>query len=95
MKEKHLQKRIVDQLNSLQGCKAVVTTGQLEAGCPDVLGTYSGMTFAIEVKTENNQPSQLQRHRLHQWQDAGAATTVAWEGFDAKEWILQRYKEKT
>lgn len=86
MRERHLQSRICDALNGHPGCKAIITRG-LEAGTPDILGCHHGRMFAVEVKRNGAEPTAIQRHRLKQWEAAGAFCTVADEEFSAREFL--------
>lgn len=86
MRERHLQSRICDALNERPDCKALVTRG-LEAGTPDILGCYRCRMFAVEVKRDGAEPTAIQRHRLRQWEAAGAFCTVADEEFSVREFL--------
>ncbi len=77
MRERQLQKRIADQLNEAPGCKVHVTLGgYVNYGEPDILGCYHGQMIVIEVKTGDGIVSEIQKHRLKEWEDAGAYTVV-------------------
>ena len=77
MKESNLERRLLNKLNNLDGCRARSTLGgHTEYGTPDIFGCFRGKTLVIEVKTEDGKVSKLQRHRLKQWRDAGAFTAV-------------------
>jgi len=86
MRESNLQGRIWEALNAHPACKAIITHG-LEAGTPDIIGCYQGHLFAIEVKADDNEPRAIQRHRLRQWEAAGAFCTVAGEEFSVREFL--------
>jgi hypothetical protein len=86
VREGNLQGRICDALNEHPHCKAVITRG-LEAGTPDILGCRRGRMFAVEVKSGGAGPTAIQRHRLRQWEDAGAFCTVADEEFSVREFL--------
>ena len=86
MRESNLQSRIYEALNANPGCKAVITHG-LESGTPDILGCYRGRLFAIEVKTAGSPLTTIQRHRMRQWEKAGAFCCGADEEFSVPKFL--------
>jgi len=86
MRESNLQGHIHRALNEYPGCKALITCG-LESGTPDIMGCYRGRMFALEIKTEGGSPTAIQRHRLSQWEAAGAFCAVADEEFSVREFL--------
>ena len=77
-KESRIQARIVNGLNDIPGCKAIVIHGSpfIERGTPDITGSFRGKSFWIETKQPGEQPEPLQTFRLQQWADAGARSGV-------------------
>ena len=77
-KESTIQKRIVDYLNSLPYCKAVINHGNAwqGSGRPDIFASYRELFLALEVKTETGQLTKLQLHELNKWSETGAIIGV-------------------
>lgn len=94
MRERTLQTKIMQFLNDMDSVKAIVTTGQNEAGTPDLVGSCQGQMFCIECKIGSNKLSRIQKHRLKEWSEAGAVCIVAWEDFD-KDKFLEAMDEDT
>ena len=84
MLETQLTNRILGELNSVEGCKAIKTHGgqYLEAGTPDIVGCYRGHMFALEVKVGDRPPEAIQKHRLDQWGAMGAFAIIVREDFE-------------
>lgn len=62
------------------GVKVQKTHGsQRRHGTPDLLGSWQGRMFAIEMKrSEKEKPTKLQQEQLDEWAAAGAITGVAY-----------------
>ena len=91
MKESALVHNLLKALNAA-GAKAIKIHGSAfsEAGTPDIIGAagfQSGRAFAIECKVGRNQPTALQRQRLHEWECGGAVTAIAREDFDVAKFL--------
>lgn len=78
MKESELQKQILFILNSDPKCKAVaVTVGPFgRKGEPDIMGSYGGRMFVIEVKLPGKELTKIQEKRIVEWKQAGALAGV-------------------
>lgn len=78
IRESIIQKRILEYLNGLPGCKAynMHGNGYQGAGRPDIIACCRGQFLALEVKTDNGQPTRLQLHELEKWREAGAVASV-------------------
>lgn len=78
-RESSLQKAALDRLNALPRCKAVNFHGSpfAERGTPDIVGTYNGLAFVVEMKRPGEVPEPLQLHRLREWRAAGARAGIA------------------
>lgn len=81
--ERNLQAALLQYLKKLrQGDPTLVyrkkhgTAGGI-AGDPDLYGCWRGVPFAIELKRPGEDPTELQRYHLNEWQAAGAVTGVA------------------
>lgn len=77
--ETTLLNKIQAQLNGYTGLKYIKTHGSANTstGEPDLIGSYCGKAFAIEVKTGSNKLTKIQKMRLKEWRDAGAYVGVA------------------
>jgi len=78
MKERDLQKAILDYLNALEGCKAInlAISPEMEVGTPDIVASMHGFALFIEVKTPQGDLSRIQQRRIQQWQEADALVLV-------------------
>jgi hypothetical protein len=87
MREAYLVRRVIAALNLVEGCYAmkVHQTRYSRSGEPDIVGSFMGQSFAIEVKRPGGRPTDLQLYRLNQWAKAGARAGVATSVADAKE----------
>lgn len=66
---------ILEYLNSIPGGKAINIHGSIysERGTPDVVGCINGRMVAFECKrTEDEEPTKIQKWRLSEWIAAGA-----------------------
>ena len=66
---------ILEYINSLPGGKAINIHGGIysERGTPDVIGCINGKMVAFECKrTEDEEPTKIQKWRLSEWIAAGA-----------------------
>ena len=88
MRESALQARILRELNAVPGCKAVKLT-PVEVGSPDIIGSYLGRAFVIEVKVGGKKPRRIQSLRLAQWAAAGAVAGEAREAFETAAFLLR------
>lgn len=86
VKESVIVSEILRELNSIPGCYAVKIHGDpyLRKGTPDILGSYRGHAFALEVKRPGGKPTTLQIHELGKWMEAGALIGVVSSVEDAK-----------
>jgi 5-methylcytosine-specific restriction endonuclease McrA len=77
-KEKTLQKKAIKFLEEQPGthCLNIHGSALQRAGEPDLLCCVAGRTLAIELKKWPKFPTPLQKHRMKEWRDAGAATFV-------------------
>ena len=89
MREATIQRRILDYLNSLPGCRAVNNhgNGYQGAGRPDIFACYRGRFLVLEVKNEKGQPTKLQLHELAKWQAAGAVAGIVRSVDDVRKLI--------
>lgn len=97
MRERQIQKRLIKQLNTEPGCKARVTLGgHTIYGEPDILGCYHGQMIVIEVKTGDGVVSEIQKHRLKKWEDAGAYTVVWRQGMSVSKFLeaVNEFRER-
>ena len=95
-KESTIQKKIVDYINSLPGCKAVVNHGSAwqGSGRPDIFACCQGRFVALEVKTEDGKLTRLQMHELSKWMESGAVVAVVRSVEDVKA-VLKRETART
>ena len=66
-------------LRELRGRGAWAFKVQLRAlrGIPDVIGCWQGYFFALELKTEDEEPDPLQRRVMHLIRKAGGKAEIA------------------
>lgn len=85
--ESTLTARILKALNRLPRTKAIKLHGSRyqEAGTPDLVCISNGIPFLLEVKTDDEQPTKIQRHRMDQWRRVGAIVAVIRSVSDAKK----------
>jgi hypothetical protein len=89
-KESDLNKKVVDWLNTIDGCFAKKRQGGPgNAGQPDVTGCINGIRIELEGKIGDNKPTKLQLKWLRKWSKAGAITGVYWSLSDAQQ-IVKR-----
>ena len=90
MTEAELTKKIRADLKAI-GAKAIKVRGarHTEPGTPDILGSWRGQFFAIEVKVGRNKCSAIQEQRLAEWAATGSVVVVAYE-----DWDVQAFMEK-
>jgi Holliday junction resolvase len=75
MKESRLARKLLKDLNKIEGVKAIKIHGgrYMEAGTPDIMGSARGRAFVIECKRSTKEtPGPLQKHRLAEWHEAEA-----------------------
>ena len=90
-REREIIKAILDYLNSLEKCKAIKIHGSafMEAGTPDIICCYQGLTLLFEVKRPGGNLSELQKLRLVQWSEAGAAVQVVTSADEVKTFLTR------
>ena len=80
--EKSLASRIVSDLNSRKGCKALkvqpIAMSGIEAGTQDIICGYRSRLLMIETKVDGNHLEHMQRLRCLQWHAAGAIVVIAY-----------------
>lgn len=83
--EESVVSTIMEALDELHFCEAFKVHGSPYArkGEPDIIGSYRGHSFAIEVKTGEETPTKIQQARLRHWLAAGARVGVAYSAEDA------------
>lgn len=76
--EQQIQKKIMTYLES-EGCYVVKVISASKSGVPDILGSYQGKFFGIEVKKPStmNTVSKLQEYNLNKIRESGGYSTVA------------------
>lgn len=75
VKESTLNKKVVDWLNSLEGCFAYKTHGGMyNPGHLDVSGCLHGIRIELEGKVGYNTPTKIQEGFIERWRAAGAIT---------------------
>ena len=86
--EQQIQSKIVKYLES-QGCYVVKVISASKAGVPDILGSYEGEFFGIEVKTPStcSNVSKLQEYNLDKIRESGGHSLVAWDVAMVEEFI--------
>lgn len=79
MTESALQKRVLEELKSEPGVRALRLTESpyLEAGTPDLLVVVEGRAVFVELKVEGEKPTPLQAYRGREWASVGALVGVA------------------
>jgi hypothetical protein len=90
--EARLTKRIADALNKLPNTYVrKVHGGRYGAGWPDLIGSSSGRTLALEVKTGKGGygVTKLQAAELAKWEKAGAVAGVVTSVDEALE-LMER-----
>ena len=76
-REKGIKGRIVERLNQIPGCYARgIHSSPFSKGWPDVMGSVSGRTLALEVKQPGKKATDLQAAELAKWFKSGAITGV-------------------
>lgn len=81
MKERDLQKLIKDYVISKGAYVENIHGGSIyqASGIPDLLVCYKGWFIGIEVKVGNNKPSEIQKVKLAQIQQAGGYAIVPYD----------------
>lgn len=82
---------ILRWLNSQPGVKAINIHGSVyqERGTPDILGSWRGRVFALEVKRPGGRVAPIQERRLREWAAAGAVSAVVCSLEDCRA-VLER-----
>jgi hypothetical protein len=78
-KENKIQASLIKGINKLPGCKAIaiIVSGGMEVGTPDVFACIQGKMYVIETKrTIDDNPTPIQYRRLNEWLDALAYPVV-------------------
>ena len=74
--EESQRKKIIDYINSMRGCKAIVMHTPLVRGNPDIFASIFGVCTVIEVKLDDHykyrKGQELQRNVLKEWKEAMA-----------------------
>ena len=84
MSEKALQNSIIRWIAKKQSAGVPIHhlkihgNGMQRSGEPDLIICYDGRFFAVELKHGSNKPTDLQKHRLKQWEKAGAVSAVVY-----------------
>ena len=95
--EKNFENKIKSYLKSI-GAYFIKTHGDRfsRVGTPDIIACINGHFVAVEVKSENGKPSELQLHHLKQIDLSGgfSAIIVPTEGVERIEkYIIENYPE--
>ena len=95
--EKNFENKIKSYLKSI-GAYFIKTHGDRfsRVGVPDIIACVNGHFVAVEVKSENGKPSELQLHHLKQIDLSGgfSAIIVPTEGVERIEkYIIENYPE--
>lgn len=88
MTEQQIQKKIITYLEK-EGCYVVKVMSASKAGVPDILGSYEGVFFGIEVKTPttSSNVSKLQEYNLDKIRESGGHSLVAWNVEQVEEFL--------
>lgn len=89
--EKRFEQKIRKYLDSLGAWSVKYHGNAMSAnGTPDLLVCLNGVFMAIEVKATHGRPSELQKYKINQINDAGGVAMVLWpEGFDTFRMICE------
>lgn len=91
MKESALRSKIVEALRAYSGFW-VVTHGEMyqQIGLPDIIGCYSGMLFALEVKLPGKEHTLTpqQARVLERIRRAGGKATMVTSVSDAMDFVF-------
>jgi len=74
--ESQIQRLILAFLRHLPSCWAVKYPGAIVRGVPDLIGSYHGRFFALEVKRPGGKATPLQLATMRAIQAAGGVTAV-------------------
>ncbi|MBT9168970.1 MAG: hypothetical protein DDT19_02322 [Syntrophomonadaceae bacterium] len=84
--EKTITAAVLRWLRAQPGCYAIKTHGDYrQAGQPDIIGSYRGKCFALEVKRPGGKVTPLQTAILVKWGEAGAVAGVVTSVEDVKK----------
>ncbi len=78
-KENKIQASLIKGINKLPGCKAIaiIVSGGMEVGTPDVFACIQGKMYVIETKrTDKDEPTPIQIRRMAEWLDTHARPVV-------------------
>lgn len=83
--ESTITKGILFCLNRIEQCKAIKIHGSVyqEVGTPDIIGSYRGMMFLLEVKRPGCEVTEIQAYRLKEWGRTGALARVVHDSDEA------------
>ena len=94
--EAKVKKIVRKQLDVIPKCYYFMpaTGGYGKSGVPDIVGSYNGRFFGIELKAGNNQPTLLQQKNLYQiWISGGIAAVVNEDNMNDIEDILNEVED--
>ena len=88
MSEQAIQKKIIKYLES-KGCYVVKVISASKSGVPDIIGSYEGKFFGIEVKTPTTigSLSKLQEYNLDLIKESGGDSICAWSVGQVEDFI--------
>ena len=80
MNETTFKNKVTNYLKTVPGCWFVKIWGGgfQRAGIPDILGCINGKFFALELKSDNGNPSTLQMYVLAKIQKCGGIASVVY-----------------
>jgi Holliday junction resolvase len=90
MLEKGEQSKIIKFLRS-KGCYVFKVSLANRNGVPDLIGCYQGKFFAIEVKRDGKEPTELQKWNLEQIRRAGGYSMVANTLEEVKSFFVKEF----
>lgn len=85
MLEKHIQRKILDYLNTIG--KAIKIMESNEVGTPDILAVVKGVPYLLEVKQPLKNATPIQHYQVAGWITAGAKSAVVRSVDDVKKLI--------
>lgn len=93
--ESTIQKNILNWLNDLPFCRAVIYTAHAmgNRGHPDIYGCLAGRAFFIEVKQPGKEPTDQQAAEIRKWQKSGAIAGSATSVEEARLLLLPLLRE--
>ena len=94
MKERQLQTKVCNYLQTVDGLWYWKTNDRFTRGIPDIIGCYCGFLFGIELKVGTNKMSMMQRKILKLIRASGGFATCAYDMSRVKVFIEQIKYEK-